>query len=588
MIKKSFFVLVFFIFSFSLFGQQQLNSINASWTHVIPGKVVSKPQSFSQGFGIITDARNLMIFSNMGKLIWEKRISNFSSPFFHFLPKDFIFLVSDSGKKMTLLNCDGQELWTRKSDFPLTQNVLPGRDGRFFVRGKNNLMALSIYGNIKWSIETPEQNNLDLQELSDGSLILFLAELDNHKTKALRVTPFGEIIEEITFAGEVLKAVSVPSGVLLTFTDGTSGLFDLNKDENRAEHKWLFQNNLFTESKKSQIDTSQFVISQNQQDVIYLNPLEQYLEICYIDIKTGDSTKSFLIQKLNKLIFTSYNDNGILLCDSENAVFYNNSGKLIWSGAMPQKGSREFYNYLLFTRDNHFVLFGSNWSINAFRTSQRTAVKEKNVEKQNALEYKSYFDIDSAIYAIENTLFINKSVTDSSRTEILKNGNYGKIEAEWFTELYAWCELYKRSLSSSNSGGRVDKSIFQTDTVNVEKIIRQLPNFETTNITDALCYYLKKESNTTLLHAILISMSENCYDPDYKMLQAIQYLLTYSSPKEDFLLCDICNAVYEICRFNGIDSINAYGKTILTEMMYPKYSSVTRNYARDTLKKIVR
>ena len=66
---------------------------------------------------------------------------------------------------------------------------------------------------------------------------------------------------------------------------------------------------------------------------------------------------------------------------------------------MPQKGSREYYNNLLFTTDNHFVLFGLNWSINAFRTSQisRRKNKQENLPKGRD-NYNSYYKYDPGVY----------------------------------------------------------------------------------------------------------------------------------------------------------------------------------------------
>ena len=69
-----------------------------------------------------------------------------------------------------------------------------------------------------------------------------MQQLDHGKTKALRITPFGEVVEEITFAGEVSNALTTPQGILLVFTDGTSGLFELKN--NKSEHKWLFKKDL--------------------------------------------------------------------------------------------------------------------------------------------------------------------------------------------------------------------------------------------------------------------------------------------------------------------------------------------------------
>ena len=149
------------LFSLEIFAQIpfELNSINASWSYVIPGQVIQEPQKTSYGFIITTDAKNLIALSNEGTLLWEKYFHKFSEPLYSVLKEDFVCVASDKRTKIHLLNPSGGEIWNKKLDFQITQKPVSSPDGRFFVQGKNCVLCFGINGIIKWKIQTENQND---------------------------------------------------------------------------------------------------------------------------------------------------------------------------------------------------------------------------------------------------------------------------------------------------------------------------------------------------------------------------------------------------------------------------------------------
>jgi len=576
---KKYSLIIFLLFSsFFINAQSLLTNINASWSTVLPGKVISEPQLSSRGFCVMTDARNIMSFTNDGKLIWEKSLQRFYSPFFCILPYDFTAIITNNRKRLTMLNSDGLELWVKNLDFEITDKPFAGRDGRFFLKGNKTLACFTIQGLQKWKLETPEQSQLPIQELSDGSIIIFLSRLEEGKTQAIRVTPFGEIIEHIVFAGEVVTSLTTPKGVLLTFTDGSCGLFDLINQ--KASHKWLFN-----VEKNGKYKKNFFVLSQNKQDIIYIHHLQNNIQIEYVDSGDGSIYKSFIINNIKDSPLCFYNESGIFLCDSQKASFYNNSGKEIWSGSLPAKGSREYYNKLSFTNDNHLILFGTNWSINAFRTSQsaKSGSSEEN-QKVEAANYNSFYAYDASLFNNIYSTRLDTSLTSEERIKALKSGDYGKNEQQWASQLLGNCNMYLNFLSTSNRGSRIEKSVFEADSVGLEKMLSQLSEYKTATFNEQIISCLKKEKNTSLLHALISSFANNGYDPEEKILEELSRFCKNVNPKDEVLLMDICDAVYSICRIMGSKAFNDYGKLIFTEFMYPKYNSRTRDYSREKLK----
>ena len=560
----------------------ELNNINATWQKVLPGTLVCEPQTTSYGFVVMTDAQNLMGFKSSGEIIFERTLSNAYKAFFSVLNDDFLAVITNSGSKLSLINPDGNTLWSTFVDYKITSAPLSGRDGRFFVQGANNLSCFGITGIQKWEIETPAQSSLGLKELTDGTIVLFLSETDAGKTVALRITPFGEIIEKITFAGLVSKALTTPKGILLTFTDGSCGLFDL--ENNVSTHKWLLKKDT---SQKSNKDF--FILSQNKENIVYVNQKTNSVEIDYINLENGSVEKSFFITDISMPENGWYNSSGIILTDNKNASFYNNLGRYLWSGFIPAKTqkSQPSVVYTSFTTDNCFVVFRDDWSVQAFKTASITDKKANLVQKSKYYNYNNFYNIDTSLLEIEFPLPIDSEIISEQKFIELNEGNYGIKEIDYASTLLSACTYYKSILTSGGFTERSNQSVFQTDTTGMEKLLTQMSFYSSDLFADFTAVYLKNETNRTYIHTLLQGIVRNGYDPDKKIIQALEYLLRKTSDKDDVILCDICDAVYSISKFMGSASIDPIGKDILTSLLYPKYKSTTRDYARNTLKKLV-
>jgi len=578
--KIAYFFLVLII-SLPLFAGQgiELNNINATWGRVLPGKLICPPQMTSYGFAVITDAKNLMSFNSDGSLYYEKRITKASSAFFGVLQNDFIALVTANSKRISLINPDGKELWNRTEDFKIIDEPFSGRDGRFFVRGNEILCCYGISGIRKWELETPLQSELPLQELNDGSLIVFLKQLEQGKTKAIRVTPFGEIVEEITFAGEVTKALTTQEGVLLVFTDGSSGLFELK--DNKSVHKWLFKKEL---SKKTNLDF--FILSQEKTEVLYVNIKNNLVEIDYINLEDGSIKDSFIIDEGIIPSYGWFNSSGVFIADSKKACFYNNMGRYLWSGNLPSQKSKYNVDWTAFTSDNCFLLFSSDWSIHAFRTAHAPQNKVEELE-QKKNDYKNFYTIDTTFLELSLPYPLDKNLLLPERSQNLNKGDYGKLEIQYASQLLSICTAYKNVISTSNFGSRIEKSVFQTDAAGMEILISQLGLFYTSTFCDFTAYFLKNQNDRSILRGLLKGVKENGYDPDGKILESLEYLSHNINEKDESLLIDLCDAITSVCSVMGSQAIDPCGKNCLSVLMYPKYTSTIRDYARSCLKKLV-
>uniref|UniRef100_UPI002598E53C hypothetical protein n=1 Tax=uncultured Treponema sp. TaxID=162155 RepID=UPI002598E53C len=197
--------------------QLSLSADNADWTCVIGGEAVTRPVQTSYGFVVLTDGKMISACTENGTKLWEKPVPGRPDPFLTVISKDFLVTVSDK-KTISLINPSGVVLWSKKLPHQVTESALPGKDARFFVKGKKNISCFGINGVCKWSIETPSLSSIPLVTLNDGTILAVLLNSENGKSSGIRISPFGTVLETISFAGIVSGAMTCDYGVLLAFS----------------------------------------------------------------------------------------------------------------------------------------------------------------------------------------------------------------------------------------------------------------------------------------------------------------------------------------------------------------------------------
>jgi len=308
-------------------GLEQLSNYNTSWTAVLPGTTLCQPEITSYGFCIATDARNLMGYSSEGKLLWEKKIGRIRKLSLTALRGDFILFHDQNSNIIKLFNPSGSEIWSKSLDFKPVAKPFAGRDGRFFIHGEGNLVCYGINGIVRWKLKTKTQKEMPLQELPDGSVIVFLADEDG-KTKGLRFSPFGEELEDITFAGSVKNSYTCSQGILLTFTDGSAGLFSIT--DGLTKSCWV------TSVKAG---NPLFIVNNDKSDFRLLSLLPDSISVYKINVSDGSESSSLKINGINgnTLLVSDFNDSGIFLADSQKAVLIDPEGKELWAAKCRQE-----------------------------------------------------------------------------------------------------------------------------------------------------------------------------------------------------------------------------------------------------------
>lgn len=568
--KKQFIsFIIFLIITINSYSQVTLNKNNTSWSTVLPGTVLCEPVETSYGFCIVTDARNVIGFSNSGKQLWEKSIGSSRNFNLAVLIKDFILLHEKNENILRLLNPSGSELWSTNLDILPREKPFCGRDGRFFIYSDTEIRCYGINGICKWKLQTELQKNLPAQELPDGSLIIFLTDVDG-KTQGIRISPFGEVMEEITFSGSIIKSYYYNNGILLVFSDGSSGLFSL--EDNVCKNKWVIP------FKSSNTD---FVVSNDKSQFLFLDKQDNFINYYQID-DNGLISKSSKIQNINgKQILKSYlNNSGLFICDNQNAYLFSQNGSELWNAKLPSLSNLN-WNYLLILKSNYLIFCSKDWSLLSYRIAQNLKINDKKIDKST---YDSFYELYVPFDIIYSKSFDSKILDNSIYIE-LKNGNYGNKEKKWISEILSVCNYYAQDLRKENFGIRDEKSIFETETRNFEKILYQLTLYNNDNTQKTIASIIRNTENFDYIITLLKNISG--YDPDGLLLNSINYRADIVNPKDIALINAICDSVYNICKFMGRPAYNSLGKEILKTFLSSNFNIQTRKYASDTLKKIV-
>ena len=214
------------IFTFSICAPiaAQIDTVTESeWQSVLGGDAVSSPKRTSYGFVSVSEGRILSACTGTGTVIWRRSLPDMPSQWYCVTDKDFIYIVSSSGKKLALYSPDGIMLWQTELEEKASGEPLAGRDGRVFIAGKNSVSCYGTQGTRKWSVSFPESSDFPLMEMNDGSLLYIPAATKNGASMGIRLSPYGEKLEDIVFTAKISSIFPHVNGPVIGFTTGTGG-----------------------------------------------------------------------------------------------------------------------------------------------------------------------------------------------------------------------------------------------------------------------------------------------------------------------------------------------------------------------------
>lgn len=580
---KKIFCLAFIFLFVSFFYAEESEALQPNWQLVVGGAPIAPPIITDFGFAVPLDGRTMAAVSETGQLMWFATLPGYkTSPHYTMGTGDFLIAVS-GGNKLSLINPSGLTLWSSTAPAEILSTPLQGRDGRIYLQCTNQLACLGIGGTLKWTLPVENISTLPLTELEDGSVLCLLNTIVDGCSTAVRVSPFGEILEEITFTSVVAGVKQSKFGTILIFTDGSLGI--CSSTDNIAVTRWsipaLVSPSVSSVPPQIYLDTLHTLCA-----VVTASGSQSLVTV--VDLDKGE--KKFNVSaaiNLNDLQFGTIDLTNIVLCDSQKALGLSlDDGVEVWNSDLPGKLT---WDYLLYTPKGYIItLEKKSWLISAYRVTQTIGSQQYRAYKSEKTNYPVYIELATQKANIpqnDSEVFMNLIPPDLEKTiyRSIYEGNYGTSEAQWQALV---TRENTRCLSNSKSVSQNPMASY--DITYKESIIKLMGAFESSCFNRNLAQILQQETDISLLRTALRASAKIAYDPNLELLSSIELLLGKTSLLSNYTITTaICNAVYEICRFMGKPALFSRGRYILSYLLNQKLDSKTKDYAVYTLQKLI-
>lgn len=580
---KKIFCLAFIFLFVSFFYAEESEALQPNWQLVVGGAPIAPPIITDFGFAVPLDGRTMAAVSETGQLMWFATLPGYkTSPHYTMGTGDFLIAVS-GGNKLSLINPSGLTLWSSTAPAEILSTPLQGRDGRIYLQCTNQLACFGIGGTLKWTLPVENISTLPLTELEDGSVLCLLNTIVDGCSTAVRVSPFGEILEEITFTSVVAGVKQSKFGTILIFTDGSLGI--CSSTDNMAVTRWsipaLVSPSVSSVPPQIYLDTLHTLCA-----VVTASGSQSLVTV--VDLDKGE--KKFNVSaaiNLNDLQFGTIDLTNIVLCDSQKALGLSlDDGVEVWNSDLPGKLT---WDYLLYTPKGYIItLEKKSWLISAYRVTQTIGSQQYRAYKSEKTNYPVYIELATQKANIpqnDSEVFMNLIPPDLEKTiyRSIYEGNYGTSEAQWQALV---TRENTRCLSNSKSVSQNPMASY--DITYKESIIKLMGAFESSCFNRNLAQILQQETDISLLRTALRASAKIAYDPNLELLSSIELLLGKTSLLSNYTITTaICNAVYEICRFMGKPALFSRGRYILSYLLNQKLDSKTKDYAVYTLQKLI-
>ena len=556
----------------------KLDELDRSAVFVTGGYPTDVPHKTSYGFICVQDSKFISCTSKSGQNLWLTNLKD-KIKFYTVTKNDFTYVITQKNQ-LSLLYPSGLTLWTSNLDFIPTGAPLQGFEDRVYITGENTVACWSIGSEKKWKISTEKQGILKPRVLNDASLLVFMAETVGAKTKALRICPYGAVIEEIVFQGTVLNSFSTEDGVILAFSDGKIGMCSVNdKKDGIKNHmtfsKWV-NNDVFCNSNTMYCKASKGMCALfTPNDRLYL-----------IDLESGITKGSFSLPAINKnsCLSIDFIDEKFVIFDQSSCVIYSSQGKLIREFVMPSQSGKYKWLYAMFIDNGILCFFSKDWTVSAFKILSTS--KENEVSTYDF--FKAELNKRTKNYFIENIDYCpQKSAFSEEVLKTVKAYDYGEAEIDITSDLAAVLNERMNETKTVQST-RLEDNIFKVNysSADIEKVLKIAPEVHSIYLQELLIEFFKTEKDKTLITSALVSFCSFPYDPTGEILLEIERLIRKTNPTDKYLLEVSIDAVYEICRFMGRPALYSKGKQILSNFFYPQYDEKTKAHARAILQKL--
>ncbi|MGI5172095.1 PQQ-binding-like beta-propeller repeat protein [Treponema sp. OMZ 840] len=584
------------------------------WQSVLGGDAVSSPKRTSYGFVGLSEGKILSACTGNGTVIWRRSLPDSPSAWFTVSAYNFIYLVSEDGTKLALYNPDGIMLWQTVLEEKAVSDPLCGRDGRVFIAGKNSLSCYGTQGTKKWTLSLPQAGRFALQEMNDGSVLYIPEAKKNGASMGIRISPYGELIEDIVFTAEISCLASHESGLILGFKTGTVGCASVLKSVTKTlwsippQKSGSVPGLIIPGSQGFCVLYSDFTLCEydfQKRSVLWsaqnsrLKPGENFFAAYDTDsylfahtAPSGTYAASYTaagIPEQNEKKSNGGAKNGGTNRDKRDKKDESKNNdkadkapqRLLWEREIKTAADSRFP---LITSTLHLIVCGKNWVVSAYDLKNKNENIKPPIYDFEPYRIQNYAGFTNTIERLaketEQAVRSARYEKNADVAEHLRAGNYGVKEYGYKKRIQNALNSYAEDYLLPNRRS--------TDTVEKTTTLALMAQFETTDFNYAVPLFLKNEEEPVLLAAAMRCAGSIGYDPDGKMLEAIEHLYaTKKTVLPDPVLVELAEAVYALCRYMGRPAFIKRGKAVLSDMLTSGKSGSVQNKVRAVMLRFI-
>ncbi|MDR1747736.1 MAG: PQQ-like beta-propeller repeat protein [Spirochaetaceae bacterium] len=539
-----------------------------AWRTAIAGTIVSGPFIGGSGFVFAGDDRALYSFREDGRQLWRVALPGRATPHITVTGDGFIIAVTDR-RRVHLYNPDGRHLWQvtvpEQPSFPPVQ----GRDGRIFILSDTRLLCYSVTGKLKWQLKVPGHPLSKPNTLDDGSLLLLLQDRE-----ALHISPWGELRKRFKLPDSAAVTVDTGAGTVIGFTGG--GIACYSASGGSPETRWSSMPGGSAPGRSAESGSRKirYLCAGNSGDgggILLAVGSDSF--IYAYNIVTGETEWGIFEYDIypDKIQSISYHNGIFNILAGSVGVGYTIEGALQWKRALPAQASASVY-----TAGGYLVTGGKEWIITGYKLDAPIVRKgQYNPERSYGHNRKDFQpELNGSV----------RQFMDSAE-QAIRTGAAGEKESEYIEGL-ASIALFRPPQGSANLGMRDAEYPATPGMIERSRAMLLLGESGSLEARQFLVRVLETEDNGSLRTHAVKALGTLAFDPDGAALKAIQEAVLRPAVRDDSFYFAVCDSVYEICRFMGIQGLRAGGLDILKAFMQERYGMRVYFYAARTLEKL--
>lgn len=552
---------VFFFFILSLsFAQEFFLSKKAPlWNKVSTGRTICTPVTVPEGFVIAHDGNSFVCFSKSGEILWQKKRDDFPKNLQIASSKYGILYFAGKNGDLNVLNSSGVSILKiknendvspgnsedlRKEDLKKIEYILPGMDGRFFIFSGKKILCYGHNGICKWQVEIEFSLQTEPELADDGSFFVFFSE-----QKAVKISPYGEIMEILEFPQRVVKAFCTDSSLYVLFSDKTIKKYGTDADGRFSAD---FNVKTFALPDEIQLDLNDAIFFGISDEIMRpssgINQEQKQLLLC-----TNKEMFCFLPAMLSEK-----NANGELkeFKSGKSEIFR----KVIFD-------IDNLYENSFLTDGSYLLLSKPTWETMYFKFAEPA---HKNIKI-------------SKIEAVQGNLSLQSA---RECRKILMSGIYGSTEKELAQAVYQVMNSYFTYLNTPVNNMKVELPEFVSNREFLSEVFTLSGMFGTDSFAEITSKLITEESVDQLLISLINACGNAGFDPNYMILSAIDRKISQTAIMENAeIINSVCNSLYKLCRTMG-DSYAKRAVNILAKIIVENSGQHQRAKAQETLLKI--